>query len=205
MKLVMLGAPGAGKGTQAVKIAAELKIPHISTGDIFRKNLKEGTPVGLKAKAYIDKGQLVPDEVTCEIVKLRLEEKDCEGGFLLDGFPRNIFQAEALDKICSIDKVVNLDVDLKALADRLTGRRVCDKCGESYHITTKKDSVCDKCGGSLYQRADDTLETVESRLKVYTESTQPLIEYYQKQGKLISVDGMKSIEEVFGSVMKAFK
>lgn len=205
MKLILLGAPGAGKGTQAVKIAALCNIPHISTGDIFRKNLKEGTPVGLKAKAYIDKGQLVPDEVTCEIVELRLKEDDCKNGFLLDGFPRNLAQAKALDKITAIDKVINLDVDLKALADRLTGRRVCDKCGESYHISMKKDAVCDKCGGNLYQRADDTLETVSSRLEVYANSTAPLIEYYTEKGVLVSVDGMQSIDGVFEDVKKALK
>ncbi len=202
MKLVLLGAPGAGKGTQAVRIAAHLNIPHISTGDIFRKNLKEATPVGLKAKAYIDKGQLVPDEVTCEIVELRIKEDDCKNGFLLDGFPRNIAQAEALDAMTQIDKVINLDVDLKALADRLTGRRVCDKCGESYHISTKKDEVCDKCGGKLYQRADDTIETVNSRLTVYEQSTAPLIAYYKKKGVLANVDGMQSIEAVFEAVKK---
>jgi adenylate kinase len=202
MKLVLLGAPGAGKGTQAVRIAAHLNIPHISTGDIFRKNLKEATPVGLKAKAYIDKGQLVPDEVTCEIVELRIKEDDCKNGFLLDGFPRNIAQAEALDKMTKIDKVINLDVDLKALADRLTGRRVCEKCGESYHISTKKDETCDKCGGKLYQRADDTLETVNSRLTVYEQSTAPLIAYYKDKGVLVNVDGMQSIEAVFESVKK---
>ncbi len=202
MKLVLLGAPGAGKGTQAVRIAAHLNIPHISTGDIFRKNLKEATPVGLKAKAYIDKGQLVPDEVTCEIVELRIKEDDCKNGFLLDGFPRNIAQAEALDAMTKIDKVINLDVDLKALADRLTGRRVCDKCGESYHISTKKDEVCDKCGGKLYQRADDTIETVNSRLTVYEQSTAPLIAYYKKKGVLANVDGMQSIEAVFEAVKK---
>lgn len=202
MKLVLLGAPGAGKGTQAVRIAAHLNIPHISTGDIFRKNLKEATPVGLKAKAYIDKGQLVPDEVTCEIVELRIKEDDCKNGFLLDGFPRNIAQAEALDKMTKIDKVINLDVDLKALADRLTGRRVCEKCGESYHVSTKKDETCDKCGGKLYQRADDTLETVNSRLTVYEQSTAPLIAYYKNKGVLVNVDGMQSIEAVFESVKK---
>lgn len=205
MKLVLLGAPGAGKGTQATKIAEAFKIPHISTGDIFRKNLKEGTPVGLKAKAYIDKGQLVPDEVTNEIVELRLKEADCKDGYLLDGFPRNIMQAEALEKMCAPDKVINLDVDLKALADRLTGRRVCAKCGESYHISTKKDNVCTRCGGELIQRADDTLETVNKRLSVYEQSTAPLIEYYEKKGKLLRVDGMQAIDDVFASIKKALE
>ena len=205
MKLVLLGAPGAGKGTQATKIAEALNIPHISTGDIFRKNLKEGTPVGLKAKAYIDKGQLVPDEVTNEIVELRLKEDDCKKGYLLDGFPRNIGQAEALEKMDAPDKVINLDGDLKALADRLTGRRVCAKCGESYHISTKKDNVCTRCGGELIQRADDTLETVNKRLTVYEQSTAPLIDYYEKKGKLVHIDGMKSIDEVFAEIEKALR
>ena len=205
MKLVLLGAPGAGKGTQATKIAEAFKIPHISTGDIFRKNLKEGTPVGLKAKAYIDKGQLVPDEVTNEIVELRLKEADCKDGYLLDGFPRNIMQAEALEKMCAPDKVINLDVDLKALADRLTGRRVCAKCGESYHISTKKDNICTRCGGELIQRADDTLETVNKRLSVYEQSTAPLIEYYENKGKLLRVDGMQAIDDVFASIKKALE
>ena len=136
MKLILLGAPGAGKGTQAAQIAAKYGIPHISTGDIFRKNIKEGTPVGLKAKSYIDRGELVPDEVTCELVASRINEKDCENGFLLDGFPRNVFQAETLDRLTDIDAVINIDVDLNALEARITGRRVCGKCGESYHVTT---------------------------------------------------------------------
>ena len=171
MKLVLLGAPGAGKGTQAVKITEKYGITHISTGDIFRKNLKEGTPVGLKAKAYIDKGQLVPDEVTCEIVAERLKESDCRNGFMLDGFPRNVFQAEALDKMSEVDLVLNLAVDLNKLMSRLTGRRVCSKCGESYHITTLKSDKCTKCGGDIIQRADDTEETVEKRIKVYIDET----------------------------------
>lgn len=205
MKLVLLGAPGAGKGTQAARIASALNIPHISTGDIFRKNLKEGTPIGLKAKAYIDKGQLVPDEVTTEIVRLRIAESDCKNGYLLDGFPRNVAQAQALDKMDAPDKVINLDVDLGALADRLTGRRVCADCGESYHVSVKKDTVCDKCGGKLIQRADDTLETVGSRLKVYEQSTAPLIAFYEEKGTLVHIDGMKSIDEVFAQIEKALK
>lgn len=200
MKLVLLGAPGAGKGTQATKIAEKYGVTHISTGDIFRKNLKEGTPVGLKAKAFIDKGQLVPDEVTCEIVAERLKESDCKKGFMLDGFPRNVMQAEALDKMSDIDLVLDIAVDLNKLMARLTGRRVCSKCGESYHVTTLKDKVCAKCGGEIIQRADDTEETVGKRLNVYTEQTQPLIDYYTAKGKLASVDGMKSIDEVFEEI-----
>ena len=202
MKIVLLGAPGAGKGTQAVKIAEKYGVTHISTGDIFRKNLKEGTPVGLKAKAYIDKGQLVPDEVTCEIVAERLKEADCKSGFMLDGFPRNVYQAEQLDKMSDIDLVLNIAVDLDKLMARLTGRRVCAGCGESYHVSTFSGNKCTKCGGDVIQRADDTEETVGKRLSVYTEQTQPLIEYYTAKNKLASVDGMKSIDEVFAEVVK---
>lgn len=205
MNLILLGAPGAGKGTQAVRIAAAKNIPHISTGDIFRKNIKEGTPVGLKAKSYIDRGQLVPDEVVVEIVQQRIEEPDCKKGFLLDGFPRTIAQAEALDRLTNIDCVLNLDVDLDKLAERITGRRVCEKCGESYHISTKKDEKCEKCGGKLIQRADDTEETVKSRLNVYKNETAPLIDFYKQQGVLISVDGMQTIEGVFADISEAIK
>lgn len=202
MKLLLLGAPGAGKGTQASQIAAKYEIPHISTGDIFRKNIKEGTPIGVKAKAYIDKGQLVPDEVTCEMVADRLKEADCKNGFLLDGFPRNLFQAEALDKITAIDTVVNIDVDLGALQARITGRRVCPKCGESYHVSTKKDNACEKCDGTLIQRDDDKPETVKSRLEVYKAQTEPLIAYYTAKGVLQTVDGMQSIADVFADIVK---
>ena len=182
MNVILLGAPGAGKGTQAVRIAAAMNIPHISTGDIVRKNIKEKTPVGLKAKSYIDRGQLVPDEVVVEIVQQRIDEDDCKNGFLLDGFPRTIAQAEALDRLTNIDNVINLEVDLDKLVDRITGRRVCEKCGESYHVSTKKDDICEKCGGKLIQRADDTEETVKSRLNVYKNETAPLINFYKNQG-----------------------
>ena len=205
MNVILLGAPGAGKGTQAVRIAAAMNIPHISTGDIFRKNIKEKTPLGLKAKSYIDRGQLVPDEVVVEIVQQRIDEDDCKNGFLLDGFPRTIAQAEALDRLTNIDNVINLEVDLDKLVDRITGRRVCEKCGESYHVSTKKDDICEKCGGKLIQRADDTEETVKSRLNVYKNETAPLINFYKKQGVLKNVDGMKSIEEVFEEISKALK
>ena len=205
MNVILLGAPGAGKGTQAVRIAAAMNIPHISTGDIFRKNIKEKTPLGLKAKSYIDRGQLVPDEVVVEIVQQRIDEDDCKNGFLLDGFPRTIAQAEALDRLTNIDSVINLEVDLDKLVDRITGRRVCEKCGESYHVSTKKDDICEKCGGKLIQRADDTEETVKSRLNVYKNETAPLINFYKNQGVLKNVDGMKSIEEVFEEISKALK
>lgn len=205
MNLILLGAPGAGKGTQAVRIAAAYGIPHISTGDILRKNIKEKTPVGVKAKSFIDKGQLVPDEVVVEIVALRLKEADAKKGYLLDGFPRTIAQAEALDKIADIETVINIDVDLNALSDRLCGRRVCGKCGESYHVSTKKDGNCDKCGGELIHRDDDKPETVNSRLEVYTAQTKPLIDYYSAQGKLVTVNGMNKIEEVFAEISEALK
>ena len=205
MNVILLGAPGAGKGTQAVRIAAAMNIPHISTGDIFRKNIKEKTPVGLKAKSYIDRGQLVPDEVVVEIVQQRIDEDDCKNGFLLDGFPRTIAQAEALDRLTNIDSVINLEVDLDKLVDRITGRRVCEKCGESYHVSTKKDDICEKCGGKLIQRADDTEETVKSRLNVYKNETAPLINFYKNQGRRKIVDGTKSIEEVFEEISKALK
>ena len=204
MNLILLGAPGAGKGTQAVKIAQDFSIPHISTGDIFRKNIKEGTPVGLKAKSYIDKGQLVPDEVVVEIVANRIAEDDCKNGYLLDGFPRTVAQAEELGKIAKDLLVINIDVDLDALAARLTGRRVCVECGESYHISTKKDDIC-KCGAKLIQRDDDKLETVQSRLGVYSAQTAPLIDYYTAKGYIVTVNGMQSIDEVYADIKKAIK
>lgn len=205
MNLILLGAPGAGKGTQATQIAAAYRLVHISTGDIFRKNLKEGTPVGLKAKAFIDKGQLVPDEVTCEIVEQRLQENDAKSGYLLDGFPRNIAQAETLAKFAKIDKVINIDVDLTKLMQRLVGRRVCSKCGESFHVTTFSGKDCSKCGAAVIQRDDDKEETVQKRLEVYSKQTQPLIEFYKNKGILVSVDGMQSIADVFADIQKVLK
>lgn len=205
MKLILLGAPGAGKGTQATKIADKYDIPHISTGDIFRKNIKEGTPIGVKAKSYIDAGKLVPDEVTCQMVAERLAEPDCKNGFLLDGFPRNLPQAEALDKITTIDAVIDIEVDLDALEARITGRRVCPKCGESYHVSTKHDDKCDRCGETLVQRKDDNPETVKTRLATYTEQTAPLIDYYGKKGVLKSVDGMQAIDKVAADIVKVLQ
>ncbi len=191
MNIILLGAPGAGKGTQATKIADKYGMPHISTGDIFRYNIKNETEIGLLAKSYIDKGQLVPDEVTCKIVENRLAEKDCqEKGYLLDGFPRTIAQAEALDKFAKIDAVVNINIDFSLLMNRLCGRRVCKDCGESYHISTLNGATtCARCGGELYQRKDDNPETVESRLAVYTEQTAPLIDYYTKKGIILNFVG----------------
>ena len=200
MNLILLGAPGAGKGTQAALISEKYKLPHISTGDIFRKNIKEGTPIGLKAKAYMDKGELVPDKITVEIVRQRITEADCKNGYLLDGFPRNTAQAKALDKITKIDAVINIDVDLKLLSARLTGRRVCGACGESHHITTMKGDKCVKCGGRLIHRADDSAETVNNRLGVYEKQTAPLIEYYKNMGLLKTADGNRAIPEVFKDI-----
>ena len=200
MNIILLGAPGAGKGTQATRIAEKYNLPHISTGDIFRANIKNATPIGKVAKSYIDKGQLVPDEVTVEIVKGRLAESDCQNGFILDGFPRNIFQAEELEKFASIDVVLNIDVDLAKLLKRITGRRVCS-CGESYHVDfLNGKTTCDSCGKELYQREDDTEAVVESRLSVYKKQTEPLIEYYTKQNKVENIDGDKSIDEVFAEI-----
>ena len=202
MNIILLGAPGAGKGTQASKITDAYGIPHISTGDIFRANIKGETPIGLLAKSYIDKGLLVPDEVTCKIVENRLEEADCkEKGYMLDGFPRTIVQAEALDKVATIDAVINIDIDCSLLMERLCGRRVCRECGESYHLSTLGGAVsCAKCGGELYQRKDDNPETVQSRLDVYNAQTASLIEYYTKKGLLFNVVGNMAPEEVFAAI-----
>ena len=201
MNIILLGAPGAGKGTQASKIVDAYKLPHISTGDIFRENIKNQTPIGLLAKSYIDKGALVPDEVTCKIVEERISREDCKNGYMLDGFPRTIAQAEALDKITKIDLVINIDVDFSLLLDRLCGRRVCKDCGESYHITRLNgETKCSRCGGELYQRKDDNPETVQSRLDVYNGQTAPLIEYYTAKGVIFNVDGSKTPEEVNAKV-----
>ncbi|MBE6113091.1 MAG: adenylate kinase [Peptococcaceae bacterium] len=211
MKIILMGPPGAGKGTQAEKLVELYQIPHISTGDMFRKAQKEGTELGLKAKSYMDQGQLVPDEVTVGIVKERLAEDDCKGGFLLDGFPRTVQQADALDGILvelgmALDRVVNIEVDKAFLVDRLTGRRVCRSCGATFHVTNKApkvEGVCDKCGGELYQRNDDKVETVSNRLDVYAAQTAPLIEYYQSKGIMSSIDGSKSMEDVLADIRTA--
>lgn len=198
MNIVLLGAPGAGKGTQASLIEKQFCLEHISTGDIFRANIKGGTPIGKLAKSYIDAGKLVPDEVTCEIVKNRLAEEDVKSGYMLDGFPRNIFQAEELDKFADVDLCVNIDVDVKLLMDRICGRRVCS-CGESYHVSTLNGATaCAKCGKPLYRRDDDNPETVQKRLDTYFTQTAPLIDYYAKQGKLFTVNsGKLNPQEVF--------
>lgn len=202
MNIILLGAPGAGKGTQATKISDKYGMPHISTGDIFRENIKNQTEIGLLAKSYTDKGQLVPDEVTCKIVEDRLSREDCKNGYLLDGFPRNVAQAEALDQFAKIDVVLNIDIDLSLLMDRLCGRRVCKDCGESYHISSLNGATkCSRCGGELYQRKDDNPETVGSRLSVYNEQTAPLIDYYTKKGIIANLKGDASVDEVFAEIV----
>jgi adenylate kinase len=208
MKIVLLGPPGSGKGTQAKYIVEKFDIPHISTGDIFRKNIKEQTPLGVKAKSYIDKGLLVPDEVTVEIVVDRIKQDDCKKGFLLDGFPRTVNQADALDEVLgnmgtALDNAINIEVADKALIDRLTGRRVCNSCGASFHVSLnppKQENVCDHCGSQLIQRADDNIETVSNRLDVYKKQTQPLIEYYSKKNILSNINGEQDIEKVFEDI-----
>ncbi len=201
MNIILLGAPGAGKGTQASLIASKYQFTHISTGDIFRANIKGGTPIGKVAKSYIDAGKLVPDEVTCEIVKDRLSKGDLGAGFMLDGFPRNVFQAEELDKFAKVDLCIDISVPTELLMDRICGRRVCS-CGESYHVSTLGgETRCKKCGGELYQRADDNPETVGKRLETYLSQTAPLEEYYASQGKLAKLDcGTKTPNEVFADV-----
>ncbi len=203
MKLILLGAPGCGKGTQAGNISDKYRLPHISTGDIFRENIKNKTPIGIKVKEIMDNGNLCPDELTVELVKDRLSKPDCINGYLLDGFPRNLFQAMALDEFSAPDKVVNIDVDLEKIEKRITGRRSCLKCKGSFHIDFIGDTmVCPDCGGELTIRKDDNPETVKSRLAVYKEQTAPLEDYYQKQGKLVNVDGNHSIEDVFAEIVK---
>ncbi len=209
MKLIFLGAPGAGKGTQAEIIAAELKIPTISTGNIIREALANGTEMGLKAKSFIEAGKLVPDDVVIGIIKDRVAADDCAGGFILDGFPRTIPQAEALDNMgVIIDKVVDIDVPDENIVNRMSGRRVCKACGSSYHIENKKpkvEGVCDACGGELQIRKDDAPETVLDRLNVYHEQTEPLKDYYAKCGKLRSVEGTAPIKEITASILKVLE
>ena len=203
MNIIFLGPPGAGKGTQAQKICAALNIPQISTGDILRRAMKDGTETGLKAKSYIDAGQLVPDEVIINIVKERLAMDDCRNGYILDGFPRTVPQAEALDTFAVIDSVIELDVADQVLVDRLSGRRVCVKCGATYHLNNLNGSTtCAACGEELIQRDDDKAETVLNRLQVYHEQTAPLVGYYEQKGLLHKVDGARGYDEIFGAIMK---
>ena len=208
MKIVFMGPPGAGKGTQAEKIIETYQIPHISTGDMFRKAIKDQTELGMEAKRYMDQGALVPDHVTIGIVKDRLSESDCKSGFLLDGFPRTVDHAKALDEILTsldskIDYVINIDVDLNILKERLTGRRICRSCGATYHKIfnpSAVEGVCDKCGGELYQRKDDNEETVGNRLDVYVNQTKPLLDYYSLAGNLVNINGQQSIDLVFEEI-----
>jgi len=206
MNIIFLGPPGAGKGTQAQRVCDELKIPQISTGDILRRAIKEETPVGLKAKAYVESGKLVPDEILVEIIKDRLAQDDCKPGYILDGFPRTVPQAEALEKIAKIDVVVEIAVADEALVKRLSGRRVCLNCGATYHVSTLGGkTTCDKCGEELIQRKDDNPETVQNRLNVYHSQTAPLISFYQQRGLLKTFDGMQDIDVVYDSIMAALR
>ena len=209
MKIIMLGAPGAGKGTQADKICAKYNIPHISTGDIFRANIKNNTELGQKAKSYMDKGELVPDELVVDLVVDRIKADDCTNGYVLDGFPRTIPQAEALDAALAaindkVDYAINVEVPDENIINRMSGRRACVACGATYHIVhipTKVEGVCDKCGAELILRDDDKPETVKNRLNVYHEQTQPLIDYYTAKNVLHEVDGTKAMEDVFSSIV----
>ncbi len=210
MKIIMLGAPGAGKGTQAKQIADKYGIPHISTGDIFRANIKNNTELGQKAKQYMDQGMLVPDELTCDLVMDRIGEKDCENGFVLDGFPRTIPQAEALDGALGkigqkMDYAIDVDVPDDNIVGRMGGRRACLNCGATYHVVTiptKVEGICDRCGSPVVLRDDDKPETVQKRLAVYHEQTQPLIDYYKGQGILKTVDGTQPMEAVFAAIVE---
>jgi adenylate kinase len=205
MNIILLGPPGAGKGTQAKMLIDEYEIPQISTGDILRAAVKEGTPLGKEAKSYMDKGELVPDSVVIGIVEERIQEPDCKKGYMLDGFPRTVPQAEALDEMLSklgaqIDHVVSIEVANEELVKRLTGRRTCRECGAGYHVMfdpPKVEGICDKCGGELYQRDDDNEETVSSRLNVYESQTLPLIDYYKAKEKIRPIDGVGDIKEIF--------
>jgi adenylate kinase len=211
MRLILLGPPGAGKGTQAANIVNKYQLPHISTGDIFRANIKQGTDLGNRAKAFMDKGELVPDSLVVELVEDRLQQDDTKIGFMLDGFPRTLPQAEALDSVLAnmgstLNFVVNIVVDPSVLVERAVGRRICKDCGATYHIKfnpSKEEGVCDVCGGELYQRSDDNEETVKNRIDVYTNETAPLVEYYKNSGKLVTIDGLQDIDKVFADIQAA--
>lgn len=210
MKIIMLGAPGAGKGTQAKMIAEKFAIPHVSTGDIFRANIKNGTELGKQAKEYMDKGQLVPDELTVKILLDRVAQEDCKNGYVLDGFPRTIPQAEVLDKALTelndkVDFAINVDVPDENIIGRMSGRRACVKCGATYHIkynAPKQEGICDACGDSLILRSDDEPETVKKRLVEYHDKTQPLIDFYENKGILKTVDGTQDLNDVFGAILE---
>lgn len=213
MKLILLGPPGAGKGTQAANLINSLNIPHISTGDIFRANIKNETELGKEVKSYLDEGRLVPDELTTRVVWDRLDREDCKDGFLLDGFPRTIPQAEALkqgliERGLKLDRVINVDVEKDVLVKRLAGRRVCKNCGATYHVAgkpTKVEGICDVCNSEVIQRDDDKEETVLNRIEVYENQTKPLIDYYTEEGLILTVDGTKPIDELSGEILDALK
>ena len=213
MYLIFLGPPGSGKGTQSERIIEKYNIPHISTGDMLRQAVKDQTPAGLEAQKYMNEGRLVPDEVTIAIVKDRLSQEDCKKGYLLDGFPRTIAQAEALEKITKeigneVEMVLNLIIDENVLLPRITGRRVCKSCGATYHIQNKPskvEGVCDKCGGELYQRKDDNAESVKVRLEAYHSSTAPLIDFYGKQNKVVDINALQDIDVVFADIQKVLE
>ena len=213
MKLVLLGPPGAGKGTQAARLEEFYDIPHISTGDIFRKAIKEETELGQKAKQYLDQGKLVPDEVTNGIVKERLAQSDCEDGFILDGFPRTVNQAEALSQILNdldyeLDAAVNITVSDDEVVKRLSGRRICDDCGATYHVDfnpPQEEGVCDQCGGELYQRDDDTPDTIKERLEVYYDKTAAVVDYYKDKDRLVTINGEQGLDEVFAAIKENLK
>ena len=208
MNVVLLGPPGAGKGTQAARIVEKYGVPHISTGDIFRANIKAGTELGKRAQEYMNRGELVPDELVVEIATDRLAADDCKEGFLLDGFPRTVFQAEKLDEFMAskgrkIEHVLNIEVGRDDLMARLTGRRVCKSCGASFHVVNippKQEGICDNCGAELVQRADDNEETASNRIEVYNRETKPLIDYYEKAGNIVNIDGGKAAEEAFAAI-----
>lgn len=210
MRLILLGPPGAGKGTQAANIVNKYNLPHISTGDIFRANIKQGTELGKRAKEYMDRGELVPDSLVVELVEDRLSKDDTQVGFMLDGFPRTIFQAEALDEVLknmgtTINYVVNIVVDPSVLVARAVGRRICKDCGATYHIEfnpSKVEGVCDKCSGELYQRSDDNEETVTNRIAVYTNETAPLVDYYKSTDRIVDINGLQDIDKVFSDIEK---
>ena len=211
MRIILLGPPGAGKGTQAAGIVEKYNIPHISTGDIFRKNIKEGTDLGKKAKEDMDQGLLVPDELTVGLVTDRLSQDDCKNGFMLDGFPRNVAQAQQLGQYLNsvdlaLDRVINIEVDKDILVGRAVGRRICKSCGATYHVEfnpPKVDGTCDVCGGELYQRADDNEETVSKRIQVYLDETKPLADYYSNEGIIANINGEQSIDKVFADIVDA--
>ena len=211
MNLILLGPPGAGKGTQATRIVEKYKVPHISTGDIFRENIKNNTPLGQKAQEYMNKGELIPDQLVVDIALDRLGKDDCKNGFLLDGFPRTVFQADALDKFLKdkgkgIDLVINIEVEDKMLIERLDARRVCPTCAATYNVIgmpPKKEGICDKCNDTLIQRKDDKKETVGNRIKVYHEQTSPLIDYYKEKGLIKDFDGMIGADALFDEIVKA--